>query len=382
MGGGALRTASLLHYLAQHRDVDLITFRHRPEQDPAGAIPPGLLRQVHVIDLPFHRKDALSRMARNTRRLLLNVPPLVDRFRGHAARIRELIGGTHYDIALIEHFWCAEYHTVLAGNADAVVLNLHNIESVLHETCASASPLWSVPAHKLFAGASARLERQWLPRFDELLVTSEEDAARARKLAPAVDICIYPNAAPLRPQPLIPDQPVVAFSGNLEYHPNQAAVEFFAHAIWPQLIARRPRLKWRLIGMNPEGIQGTISHLENVECTGAVPDAIEELARAQIVVVPLLSGSGTRLKIVEAWAAGRAVISTPLGAEGLPAHHQHNILVADSPELFISSIERLLDSPELRHDLGTAGRRTFEQELSWEAAWKRLEESRLAPRES
>src|SRR5271170_7846496 len=123
-GGGALRTASLLNYLSQHFEVDLIVFRHLPGQDPAHALPPGLVRNVQVIDLPHHRKDLFSRTTRNAWRLARGVPPLVDRFRGHAARL-EL--APHYDLTVIEHFWCAEYLDTIRGVSDRVVLNLHNI---------------------------------------------------------------------------------------------------------------------------------------------------------------------------------------------------------------------------------------------------------------
>jgi glycosyltransferase involved in cell wall biosynthesis len=90
-------------------------------------------------------------------------------------------------------------------------------------------------------------------------------------------------------------------------------------------------------------------------------------------VVPLLSGSGTRLKIIEAWAAGTAVVSTSLGAEGLPARHGENILLADSPESFASMVTLLLESPLERQRIGRAGREQYERDLTWNAAWAALD---------
>ena len=90
-------------------------------------------------------------------------------------------------------------------------------------------------------------------------------------------------------------------------------------------------------------------------------------------MVPLLTGSGTRLKIIEAWAAGTAVVSTSLGAEGLPARHGENILLADSPESFASMVTLLLESPVERQRIGRAGREQYERELTWNAAWSALD---------
>jgi glycosyltransferase involved in cell wall biosynthesis len=114
-----------------------------------------------------------------------------------------------------------------------------------------------------------------------------------------------------------------------------------------------------------------------VETTGPVADAVSELAAAKVVVAPLRSGSGTRLKIIEAWAAARAVVATSLGAEGLPITHGTEIYLADKPEDFIQSIQYLLNSPEVRRKLGEAGRCLFEHDFSWEAAWRKLDCSKF-----
>jgi glycosyltransferase involved in cell wall biosynthesis len=370
-GGGALRTASLLNYLAQHFEVDLVVFRYRPEQDPAQSLPPGLVRNVQVIDLPHNRKDVVSRGIRNAWRLVKGVPPLVDRFRGFHEALKL---AAHYDLAVIEHFWCAEYLHVIGRVSDRVVLNLHNIESVLHDTCAAAEGGLAGFAHHRFAGHSRQLEREWLPQFDSILTASADDASRVRDSA---NVIIYPNAIPMTPIPDRIEEDVIAFSGNLEYHPNRTAVQFFAREIWPVLSRNNPKLKWRLIGMNPEAIHREIKDLGRVETTGPVADAVSELAAAKVVVAPLRSGSGTRLKIIEAWAAARAVVATSLGAEGLPVTHGTEIYLADQATDFIQSIEYLLGAPDVRKKLGEAGRCLFEHHFSWEAAWRNLDCSRF-----
>ena len=161
-----------------------------------------------------------------------------------------------------------------------------------------------------FAEAYRRLEREWLPVFDDVLVPSEDDALR---LKPYCSATVYPNAIPFRPQPAVDEENAIAFSGNLEYHPNVAAVRYFAAEIWPLILAAHPDLEWRLIGRNPHAIEPIVAEIPGVRVVGPVDDAVEALARAKVVVTPLLAGSGTRFKILEAWAAARAVVSTTCG---------------------------------------------------------------------
>ena len=275
----------------------------------------------------------------------------------------------------MEHFWCAPYWDQLAPVCARTVLNLHNIESELHHSCAGAETGPAGFAHRIFRQAALDLERAWLPRYSRVLTASEDDAARARAIAPSAYVSVYPNAIPAAPLPpaagpLEPD--AVAFSGNFEYHPNYAAVRFFRSEVWPHLRARWPHLVWRLIGKNPEAVRNLTSGDPRIEVTGPVDDAIREMARARVAVVPLLSGSGTRFKILEAWAAGVPVVSTAVGAEGLPARDGETLLLADTGPAFAAAIGRLLASPALRQALGARGRMLVEQQFTWEAAWKML----------
>jgi glycosyltransferase involved in cell wall biosynthesis len=169
------------------------------------------------------------------------------------------------------------------------------------------------------------------------------------------------------------DENVVVFSGNMEYHPNLSAVRFFRAAIWPLLRERWPDLVWRLVGMHPEAVSRYISGDPRIEATGQVEDAIAEIARARVAVVPLLAGSGTRLKILEAWAAGVPVVSTALGAEGLPVRDGEHLLLADGGAQFAAAVSRVLEDTELRHRLSEAGRLLLEEGFTWIAVWKELD---------
>ena len=371
VGGGALRTASLATYLGVHYTLDLVLFREPGAPDPEAALPAGLARHVLVIHLPAHRKDAVSKTFRNLHRLARFIPPHEDRFGGHETTIANWLGDRRYDFACLEHFWTSSYAPLLRPRAQRLACDLHNIESVFYETRAAIDrpPLSWV--WKRFAAANRALERRRLPGFDTLLVTSAEDAARVN----LANTIVYPNAIPLVPVPQVAKQQAIAFSGNLEFPPNIAAVEWFASEVWPELARRFPQLEWRLIGKRPEFVRDVVKGLPRVHLTGAVDDAVRELAAAQVAVVPIQSGSGTRLKILEAWAARTAVVSTPLGAEGLGAGGA--LQLATSPDEFINTIGTLLTSETECDRIAAAGRGLYERRFTWPAAWCSLESNQI-----
>lgn len=372
-GGGALRSASVLEYLAGRYDVDVIVFREAGTPEPTPLFPAPMRRNVLVLDLPHHRKNPISRAIRNAQRIARGVPPLVDRFSGFAGSISAFLTGRHYDVAVVEHLWLAPYFEQVAGVAGKTVLNLHNIESVLHERCAATEKGLPARAHRTFAHAARDLEAHWLPRYNLVLTASAEDEKIVRASAPGVNTSVYPNAIPFVPRPGGSEQESVAFSGNLEYHPNVTAVRFFRQEIWPALREKWPSLIWHLIGKNPGAVQHEMNEDPRIKFSGPVVSAVELLATAKVVVVPLLAGSGTRFKLLEAWAAGRAVVSTTIGAEGLPAKHGENLLIADHAGSFAESVSRLLTSRDLRMRLGETGRALFESEFTWHNAWQKLD---------
>jgi glycosyltransferase involved in cell wall biosynthesis len=372
-GGGALRTASLLHYLALRYDVDLVVFRQPGAPDPGSQLPAGLVRRVSVVDLPAHGRSLPARALRNALRVARRVPPLVDRFAGFEREIERALEGRRYDIGIVEHFWCAPYAEQVAKVCGRTVLDLHNIESVLDQRCAEVESGARAWAHGVFSRAALKLERTWLPRFSEVLTASQIDAERARAIAPGARVTVYPNALPLTPLPPRANEDAIVFSGNMEYHPNISAVRFFRREVWPLLRERWPGLVWRLIGKNPEAVRRFTSGDARIQAQGQVDDAIRELARAKVAVVPVLAGSGTRLKILEAWAAGVPVVSTTLGAEGLGARDGESLLLADSGPAFAEAVSRLLACTELRERVGAAGRRLLEKEFTWESAWRKLD---------
>jgi glycosyltransferase involved in cell wall biosynthesis len=372
-GGGAMRTASLLEYLSLNYCVDAIIFREPGDPDPRNALPAGLLNRVLVIDLPYHSRTPIARATRNARRFARGQPPLVDRFSGFEAEIARFTAERQYALGVIEHFWCAPYASLLRKHCERLALNLHNVESMLLARCANAEGLVRRALFQRFAAACRSLEEQTLPYFSVLLVSSEDDADSVAPMAPDARVIVYPNSIPYVALPNMKKAEAIVFSGNLEYHPNQSAIAYFHKNMWPALRLRWPKLIWRLIGRNHENVKLHLNGDDRIEVIGPVGDAISALAEAKIAVAPLLAGSGTRVKIIEAWAAGLPVVSTSIGAEGLPCQPGRHFLLADTPEVFCDAISCLLQSEELRAQLGASGRKLYEEQFTWNAAWERLQ---------
>ncbi len=371
-GGGSFRSAALLHYLADRYALDAIFFRETGANDPAVAVPSGLLRASMTIDLPLHSKSRSHRAKRNLRRFVRGVPPLVDRFSGMELRMVPFLSGKRYEVAVVEHSWCMPYLPVLKRVAERCILDMHNIESVLHERCSRTEPVLQAAVHRRFSDVSRELERAWLPLFDLVMTTSEEDRATALAIAPGAKVAVYPNTLPWRD---LPDSqaktpaPRIVFSANFEYHPNRTAVDWFVRNVWTAVKSRHPEVTLLLAGRNDHAIRRIVEGDSSITCTGEVDDTFPYIAAATIAIAPLQSGSGTRLKILEAFAAGVPVVSTPIGAEGLPVRTGEHLLIAGSAEAFASSISALLGSLETRVRLARAARTRYEEEFTWQAGW-------------
>ncbi len=345
-GVGGLRSASLLEYLRRRYSVEIFDFALRP-----------------------HSRSLPAKAWRNSMRLLRGVPPLFDRFSGYEQQLLARIAAGQIDVGIVEHFWCAGYAPLLRQHCGTLVLDLHNIESDLAETHARAARWPTSWASSRFAAAYRELEHRWLPHFDIVLTASEDDARRIQHPR----VVVYPNALPELPCPEVAEENCIVFSGNLEYHPNVEAVRWFRSAIWPRLRERSRDVEWRLIGKNPEAVARWTSGDKRIRVIGAVADAVAEIARAKVAVVPLLSGSGTRFKILEAWAARRAAVSTALGAAGLGAVDGQHLLIKDNAEEFAEAIVQMLGDAALRSQLGASGRQLYLDRFTWPTAWKQLE---------
>jgi glycosyltransferase involved in cell wall biosynthesis len=367
--GGAMRTAALLHYLAQRYTVDAIFFAQPSDPDPRIALPENRIASSATLRLPHHRRDFAQRAVRNASRWLRGIPPLNDRFGRFDTEIARFLGNRRWDLAVVEHSWCAPYATLLRPHAARLILDLHNVESELHSRCAQTEPGAARLLHIRFAAKARALEASWFPQYDLILAASTRDRDRARAIAPAANVEVYPNTVPARALPSIEQKHQIVFSGNLEYHPNRTGVEWFARHVWPSLRDTFPQCEWVLAGKNPHAVRDAVAG-PRVRLTGEVEDAIPEIAASMVAIAPLLSGSGTRIKILEAWSAGVPVVSTPIGAEGLPAE---GVLLAENPADFAAAVGRLLASDSLRREIAATARSILNANFTWEAGWSVLD---------
>jgi glycosyltransferase involved in cell wall biosynthesis len=214
-----------------------------------------------------------------------------------------------------------------------------------------------------------RVERQVCPQFSVNVMMSDTDAERLRSIAVDARTIVVPNGVdteyfrPLRQVRAVAGR--VAFVGATHTFPNRDAVEYLLSEIWPKIRRAQHAASLSLIGGGPAPDGAHHALAPGVTALGHVPDVRPHLAAASCCVVPLRIGGGTRLKILDAWAMGRAVVSTPIGCEGLRAVDGENILIRDEAGAFADAVVQVLEDSELRSQLESNGRRTARAAYDW-----------------
>jgi glycosyltransferase involved in cell wall biosynthesis len=166
----------------------------------------------------------------------------------------------------------------------------------------------------------------------------------------------------------------VVFMGSMDWLPNQEGVRFFVRDVWPRIRSTRPNATFQIVGRNPPPAIVALGTVPGVEVVGGVPDVRPYVSSAAVFVVPLLVGGGTRLKIYEAMAMGRAVVSTTIGAEGLPLTPGRHFLQEDAPEKFAAAVIQLLNNPDLRHEIGDEADRFVRSRYTSETVARQFED--------
>jgi glycosyltransferase involved in cell wall biosynthesis len=194
-------------------------------------------------------------------------------------------------------------------------------------------------------------EQSAVRKFHHIIAVSEHDRHLMSEWTDSARITVVPTGVDLqqyRPGPVSGTVDLlVLFVGAMDWEPNVDAVEYFCRDIWPSIQAKVSAARFRIVGRNPHRrVQKLAS--SSVEVTGPVPSVVDHLRESAVVVVPLRVGGGTRLKIYEAMATGKAVVSTSVGAEGLDVHHGQDIVLADVPVAFAGAVTALLQDVELR----------------------------------
>ena len=224
-----------------------------------------------------------------------------------------------------------------------------------------------------------RYEENEVHRFQHVIAVSEGDRDLMARWADGDRITVVPTGVDLsayRPAATGPDESVcstpalISFVGAMDWEPNVDGVDYFCNEIWPAVKAEVPEARFRIVGRNPSRrVQKWAS--ESIEVTGRVPSVVEHLRDSAVVIVPLRIGGGTRLKIYEAMATGKAVVSTTVGAEGLDVHHGRDIMLADDPRSFAQAIIMLLRDSELRRRYEKAASETAAR-YDWPAIGERF----------
>jgi len=212
---------------------------------------------------------------------------------------------------------------------------------------------------------------------DRSIMTQWVDGDRVTVVPTGVDLAQYrPDATNSNPNPLAASAPLITFVGAMDWEPNVDGVEYFCREVWPSIKAEVPRARFRIVGRNPgRRVQkwASNSNDDSIEVTGRVPSVVEHLRQSAVVIVPLRIGGGTRLKIYEAMATAKAVVSTTVGAEGLDIHHGRDIMLADDARSFAQAVIMLLRDPELRRRYEKAAAETAAR-YDWPAIGERFSE--------
>ncbi len=243
----------------------------------------------------------------------------------------------------------------------------HNVESQLLRRRADSESGWRRTYMTHQAQLTEREEATWCPKVDLNLVVSPEDGATLRRIAPGARTVVVPNGVDtqrLQPAPE-GEKAGVVFVGGYSWFPNADGMHFFADEILPRIHLERPDVSVTWVGRAPDAIRAEFK-AKGIEMTGYVESINQPVDPAACFVVPLRVGGGTRLKILDAWSLGKAVVSTSPGCEGLAVADGENMLVADDPAAFAEATLRVLDEPELRGRLEIGGRATVERYYDWE----------------
>lgn len=293
------------------------------------------------------------------------------------ARLDELLAAHDYDVVQVEFCHMAIYDLKRQRERrPLLVLDEHNIEyDLIRRTAETPGTL----DRRLYSGVNWRKLRReecdaWR-RFDGVALTSVRDQQLLLEDEPGTRTVVVPNAVDLetfRPSGVEPDPASLVFLGAMNYHPNIEGIHYFVETTFPKIVARYPQVKLFVVGMNPpDSVRALAS--ERIEITGFVEDPRVYMERATVMVVPLRIGGGTRFKITESLAMGKAIVSTRLGAEGIDVEHGKHALLADDPESFAREVGRLLDDRQLVRRLGVAARELAEQRYGWAPAVAELE---------
>lgn len=381
---GAVRSFNLIKQLADRHEVFVLSFVQPSERELIDILKPYCQGMELVPFDGFEQPSKWHNRMRGWSLLLTSTRPrYVWTFPVEKLRqpLEALVQTVKPDVVHFEHLYLVELLSSI-GDLPAV-LGEQNVEfdviKMQQET--ASNPVHKVRDQLAFKRMFA-FETYWVRQFPVCLAVSDQDAALLRSFSGTTEIVLVPNGVDC--QSFAPpsdgserDDNHVLFFGTLNYGPNRDGIIDFCEATWPMVCAEQPEAVLEIVGINPPPDVLALGELPRVKVTGFVPDIRPTLWSATTSVVPLHWGGGTRLKILEALAAGCPTVSTSQGAEGLDLKDQQEIVIADTRAEFAQGILDLLANPEKRTRLSVAGRQAVKDQHDWAPIAARLEAAYL-----
>lgn len=378
--GTTLRNFNLIKELAKRHTVCLLTFLE-PDQDPADHGPLRHLCQwIDTVPVPERTKGMRLRQM-----LMTRGPDMSWRLwsPAFAEQLARRLSKHSFDVVEIEGIEMAPFvETVKAAHPRPLIIyDAHNAEWVLQKRAFSADlknpPRWLAAMyswmqwHRLY-----RYEADILEQVDHTVAMSYPDKAALHEIRPDVPITVVPNGVDLATYTRYrgpTENYDLVFTGKMDFRPNIDAVLWFGQQVLPLIRKVRPRTTFAIVGQRPHPRLDVLRDIPGVTITGYVEDVRPYIAGAKIYVAPLRVGGGTRLKLMEAMAMGKAIVATSVGAEGFPVVNGQELLLADEPTAFAQAVLDLLERRLRRVKLGRTGQ-TLAANYSWEVLVPRLEQ--------
>jgi glycosyltransferase involved in cell wall biosynthesis len=363
--GGKLRTYNILRQLAATHDLTYLSYYGGARDEAYEREIPHHLPGTVCMHTGAPDGTELERRLDYLRRLWWRAPYAVSKFTDPRVQrqVAEWMPQRRFDVAVCD--FLASALNFPARLDTPTVLFQHNVETVLWERKArlEAKPLDRAVSAIEYA-KMRRFEPAQVRRFHHVIAVSEQDRnamawmvdpSRVSVVPTGVDLGIFqydPNARP--------SGPLVVFTGSMDWEANIDGVEYFCRDVWPLVLARVPGARFRIVGRAPHARVTKLAS-DSVEVTGDVPSIVDHLRDGAVFVVPLRIGGGTRIKIYEGMATGKATVSTTVGAEGLDVQHGRDIVLADEPGSFADAIVSFLEDDALRRRYEAAAAATARQ---------------------
>lgn len=367
--GKRSRSFNLYRRLARQLEIHYVGY------DDGNSVAVNAMMQVGIEPVPvparIPRKEGLFFYIRLLANLFSPLPYVVASHESKIYReiVRDSIARFQPDVVLCE--WTPYVVYIEQLTLVKKVVSAHNVEADIWRRYYENETNW---ARRLYIREQwrkvVRFEYEALASVDGALAVSNLDCNRLHESRLDLPIVVVPNGVDLdyfRPMAQPANRKHLVFTGSMDWRPNQDAARYFVSTVLPLLRQAHPDLECTFVGRSPPADIRALSSVPGVHITGTVDDVRPYVEQAAVYIVPLRIGGGSRLKILEALAMGRAVVSTTVGAEGLDVEHDCNIVLADDPQVFAESVARLLNDPERCLALSKEGRRLVEQYYGWDA---------------